>query len=501
MGSKEDSPLVVERRRKVAELRKRGVEPFPWSFPDRLPAHEVSEKASSLADSEGVTSPPVRVAGRLRAIRQHGKTAFADVEDVTGSIQLFLRIDELGEAGFNQLLHDLDPGDIVGATGRPYRTRRGEPSLRVERLEILSKAIAPPPEKWHGVQDPELRLRKRYLDLMSSEESRKRFTVRSLLVRELRHFLDGKGFLEVETPVLVPIASGAAAEPFATRSNYLGEELQLRISLELPLKRLLVGGLERVYEVGRIFRNEDMDSTHAPEFTMMELYWAYADYTDMRSLIESLYDRLAHRVAELWPENAAAARAPELFHPPFASLDYVEALERLSGIRDVVNLGVDALREKARAIGATVPADSPKGKFLDKLFEHFVEPTLERPTFILDYPEITTPLAKRHRSKPGRVERFELFWRGVELGNAYTELNDPDEQESRFQAQLSARGEDHYAYDADFIEALRSGMPPATGVGIGIDRMVMALTGTASIKDVILFAPTRSVGAAPRENR
>jgi lysyl-tRNA synthetase, class II len=491
MPAPEESHLIRERREKLEGLRARGVEPYPWSFPDRVPTREVIDRARGMGSESAEPGPLLRVAGRLRVVRQHGKSAFADIEDFSGSLQLFLRVDELGEKGFTQTLHDIDPGDLLGATGRPYLTRRGEPSLLVERVEMLAKALTPPPEKWHGLKDPELRLRRRYVDLLSSEESRRRFTVRSLLVRELRRFLDEREFLEVETPVLVPVASGAAAEPFVTQSKYLGERLQLRISLELPLKRLLVGGLERVYEVGRIFRNEDMDTTHAPEFTMMELYWAYSDYNDMRGLIESLYGRLAERAASLWPENTAARDAPGVFRPPFAVVDYVEALESKSGIRDVIALSKEELREKARAVGARLPPRSPPGKFLDKLFEHYVEPSLDRPTFVTDYPETTTPLAKRHRTKPGRVERFELFWKGLELGNAYTELNDPEEQETRFRAQLTARGEDHYAYDSDFIDALRYGMPPASGVGIGIDRMVMALTGTASIKDVILFAPTR----------
>ncbi|HEV2167126.1 MAG TPA: amino acid--tRNA ligase-related protein, partial [Thermoplasmata archaeon] len=291
-----------------------------------------------------------------------------------------------------------------------------------------------------------------------------------------------------------PIASGAAAQPFTTHSNFLDRDLQLRIALELPLKRLLVGGLERVYEVGHVFRNEDLDSTHSPEFTMMELYWAYADYSDMRGLVEGLYGALAEEVAKLLPESPAAREAPERFRAPFASVDFVEELERRSGIPNLLERSREELRAFARTAGATVPDDSPSGKFLDKLFEHYVEPTLDRPTFVLDFPESTTPLAKRHRSRPGRVERFELFARGIELGNAYTELNDPDEQERRFREQLSTRGEDHYAYDSDFVEALRFGMPPSTGLGIGIDRMVMALTGTPSIKDVILFLPTRERG-------
>jgi lysyl-tRNA synthetase, class II len=288
------------------------------------------------------------------------------------------------------------------------------------------------------------------------------------------------------------VASGAAAEPFVTRFDYLDEDVQLRISIELPLKRLLVGGLERVYELGRIFRNEDLDATHLPEFTMLEAYWAYTDYADMRRLMEAMYVRLARRIAELLPEVPAAAEAPALFQPPYAVIDFVEALEERSGIRGVLDKNRDELRELARATGATVPDQSPAGVFLDKLFEHYVEPSLTRPTFVTDHPLATTPLAKRHRSKPGRVERFELYCRGVELANAYSELNDPDDQARRFEEQLAAKGTEFYAMDRDFVEALQYGMPPASGVGFGIDRAFMALTGIPSIKETILFPPVRS---------
>jgi lysyl-tRNA synthetase class 2 len=487
----DESNLVRERREKVARLRAEGREPYPWEFPGRVESSAVVEACRSLTPGGEPTGETVRVAGRLKAVRSHGKSAFLDLEDRAGSVQLFARVDELGEEEFKRALADLDPGDIVGAEGRPIVTRRGEPSVRVTSVRILAKALNPPPEKFHGLTDPEERIRRRYVDLLASRESRERFSARSGLVRGLRRHLDGLGFLEVETATLGPTASGAAATPFLTRSGYLDRELALRISLELPLKRLLVGGLERVYEVGKVFRNEDLDSTHSPEFTMMELYWAFADYTDMRRLVEGLYGRLAEEASRLLPDVPAARDAPERFRAPFATIDYVGELERLSGISDLLSKDREQLRELARSAGATVPDDSPPGKFLDKLFERYVEPTIDRPTFVLDFPESTTPLAKRHRSLPGRVERFELFDRGVELGNAYTELNDPDEQERRFVEQLKGRSGERYEYDADFVEALRFGMPPATGLGIGIDRMVMALTGAASIKDVILFLPTR----------
>ena len=487
----DETPLEHERRAKVARWRSQGREPYPWSFPGRVPTETVRARCRPLAAGEEAGGEPVRVAGRLRALRVHGKTAFADLDDLSGALQLIVREDLLGEAAYRGWLADLDSGDLVGAEGRPAVSRRGEPSLVASRLELLAKAIAPPPEKYHGLQDPEERLRHRHVDLLASAESRARFRARSLLVRETRHYLDGAGFLEVETSTLVPLAGGGAARPFTTRSAYLAEELQLRIALELPLKRLLVGGLERVYEIGKCFRNEDLDSTHSPEFTMLELYWAYADYRDMQALVEGLYRRLAERMGEILPDVPAARAAAQAFADGFASIDFVEELERRSGLTRLLERSPEELRQYARAAGSTVPDDSPPGVFLDKLFEHYVEPDLSRPTFVFDHPAVTTPLAKRHRSRPGRVERFEFYYRGMELGNAYTELNDPDEQLLRFQEQSAAREEDRYAFDEEFVRALRYGMPPATGIGIGIDRMAMAFTGAPSIKDVILFPLAR----------
>ncbi len=487
----DETPLEHERRSKAERLRAAGREPYPWSFPGRVTTDEVRARAASLAPGTEEPDRPVRVAGRVRAIRQHGRTAFADLEDRTGTIQLLLRSDSMGDGEFDDWLRDLDPGDIAGAEGVPAVSKRGEPSVHVRSLTMLAKSIAPPPEKYHGLQDVEERLRRRYLDLLSSEESRTFFRARTMLVREIRRYLDGSEFLEVETPILLPVASGAAATPFVTRSRYLDAELQLRISIELPLKRLLVGGLERVYELGRTFRNEDMDTVHSPEFTELEAYWAYADYQDMRGLMEGLFSHLADRTRELLPKSPAAQRGASDFTPPFATIDFVDELERRSGISGVASKSGPELRELARKVGSTVPDQSPPGVFLDKLFEHYVEPHLDRLTFVVDHPAATTPLAKRHRDKPGRVERFEIFYRGYELGNAYTELNDPDEQELRFREQLGSQGGETYAYDADFVRALRHGMPPATGVGIGVDRVVMALTGAGSIKDVLLFPLVR----------
>ena len=485
------SPLERERRAKVDRLRASGLEPYPWAFPGRSLTETVRSAAAALAPGTDDRARAFRVAGRLKSVREHGKTAFADVEDAAGGLQLLLRTDLMGEPAFRAALANLDPGDIVGAEGWAATSRRGEPSLEATSVVLLAKAISPPPEKYHGLQDPETKLRRRYLDLLASPETRGRFRVRAALLSEIRRFFDDAGFLEVETPVLLPIASGAAAAPFVTRSNYLDAALQLRIATELPLKRLLVGGLEKVYELGKSFRNEDLDSTHSPEFTELEAYWAFADYQEMRQLVERLFARLAERTVELAPGDPAAARGAALFRPPYATVDFVDELERRSGIEGLLSKGRDELRELARKAGSTVPASSSTGTFLDKLFEKYVEPSFDRLTFVVDHPQATTPLAKRHRSKPGRVERFEVFVPGFELGNAYTELNDPDEQERRFREQLGERGDDRYAYDDDFVRALRYGLPPTTGIGLGVDRLVMALTGTPSIKEVLLFPLVR----------
>jgi lysyl-tRNA synthetase, class II len=488
----EETPLERERRAKVDRIRSEGREPYPWSFVGRVTSDEVRAASAQLQPGEESAASLYRVAGRLRAVRVHGRTSFADLEDRGGSLQLLLSAEAIGDAPYATALRDLDPGDIVGAEGYAALSKRGEPSLRVRELTLLAKAIAPPPEKFHGLQDVEERLRRRYLELLASVESREQFRARTLLVREIRRFLDAAGFLEVETPILLPVASGAAASPFVTRSSYLDAEVQLRISIELPLKRLLVGGLERVYELGRVFRNEDLDSIHSPEFTELEAYWAYADYHDMRRLTERLFEHLADRALEILPDSEAVRRGAHDFRPPFQTVDFVDELERQSGISDLLGKSREELRELARHVGSTVPADSPTGTFLEKLFEHYVEPRLEALTFVVDHPASTTPLAKLHRSKPGRVERFEIYYRTVELGNAYTELNDPDAQEARFREQLGARGVDTYAYDEDFVRALRHGMPPATGIGFGVDRVVMSLLGAKSIKDVLLFPPVRN---------
>ncbi len=487
----EESALERERREKVARWRSAGRDPYPYEFPGRVGTDVVRSACAQLSSGSEDLATTMRVAGRLKIVRQHGKTAFADLDDLAGSLQLMLRVNELGEEPYRVWLSDLDPGDIVGAEGHPSVSRRGEPSLLVRSLTLLTKAIAPPPEKYHGIQDVEERIRRRYVDLLASPEVRARFRARTLLVREVRAYFDELGFLEVETPALLRVAGGAAAAPFVTHCNYLDADVQLRIAEELALKRLLVGGLERVYEIGKVFRNEDLDSTHSPEFTELEAYWAYADYHDMRRLMEGLLDRVASRALSLFPDDPTVQAAAARFRPPFATLDFVDGLEHASGLSDLLGKSREELRSLARAVGSTVPDNSSTGTFLDKLFEHYVEPTIDRVTFVVDHPAATTPLAKRHRSKPSRVERFELFTSDFELANAYSELTDPDEQVARFREQLGERGDDRYALDQDFVDALKFGMPPATGVGFGVDRLIMGVLGIPSIKETILFPLVR----------
>ena len=490
-----ESDLVQQRKRKLDEWVAAGHLRYPYSFAPRDLLSRVREASEPLSPTEVSKAQHFRVAGRLVLLRRVGKNTFAPMRDGSGELQVHFQSDHLGADVYDRLTSALDAGDIVGIDGFASRTKSGEPSLLVNSIELLAKALRPLPEKWHGLQDPEARLRQRYVDLLTSPRVLKGFEARSTIVSEMRRYLGSLGFLEVETPVLSRVASGGQAHPFVTHYRFLEEDFRMRVALELPLKRLLVGGFERVFEIGKVFRNEDLDAEHSPEFTMMELYWAYADYTDVRHLVEGLTQELARVVSRFLSPEDAAARMKD-FTPPYPTVDYVEALERESGISGIVGLPREHLIDLARKAGAKLPDAASHGAALDKLFGHYVESRLVQPTFVLDYPVETTPLAKRHRSKEGRVERFELFYKGFELGNAYSELNDPEDQEQRFRAQLPPPGseelEETYAYDADFVEALRYGMPPAGGLGMGVDRLVMAMLGLSSVKDVILFPPTRS---------
>jgi lysyl-tRNA synthetase class 2 len=483
--------LIAERRAKAGRLREADPEAFPHAFADVEPIRSILGAYEHLATGEE-TEDVHRVAGRISARRGSGKAAFLDLVDRTGKIQLHARIDVLGPERFERLL-SLDLGDLIGIDGAVLRSRHGELTLRVEEFQILAKALRPPPDKHHGLTDVETRLRRRELDLIASEDARKLFMDRARIVSAVRAYLDGAGFVEVETPVLQPLYGGALARPFTTHHNALDRDLYLRIATELYLKRLIVGGLERVYELGKDFRNEGVSTKHNPEFTMVEFYEAYADYEVAAGRLEELI-----RAAV-----AAVEYAGELdFAAPWRRVGFMEAIAAATGIdlkaidRDDATL-VGAIREQ----GLEVETEGASwAQMADDLLSKYVEPTLREPTFVFDYPVELSPFARAHRSDQGLVERWEAFAGGMEIANAFSELTDPDVQRERFEAQARLAGQgggeaslsSSQPYDELFVQALEQGMPPAGGVGLGIDRLVMLLMGADSIREVVLFPALRS---------
>jgi lysyl-tRNA synthetase class 2 len=483
VGASEPSDLLATRRQKLESIRAAGIEPFPHEFGGVEPIADVRAAHAELAPGDE-TAVSHRVAGRLAARRGQGKMAFLDLVDRSGRIQLQARVDELGAERMEQLL-GLDLGDLIGVDGVAFCSRRGELTLRVQDFALLSKSLRPPPEKHHGLTDVETRFRHRELDLIASPDARELFMTRARVISAVRRFLDREGFVEVETPVLQPLYGGAAARPFTTHHNALDRELYLRIATELYLKRLIVGGLERVYEIGKDFRNEGVDSTHNPEFTMLEWYEAYADYLDVAARAERLVAYVASEVGYDGEVDLS---------PPWRRETLAQAILTRTGI-DILRLrDRDALAGEMRAKGIAAPQEDTWPQLVDELLSKHVEPTLIEPTFLLDYPVELSPFAKRHRSAPGLVERFEAFVGGMEIGNAFTELNDPDEQRRRFEQQRALAGAgdmEAQPYDEAFIQALEYGMPPTGGIGIGIDRLVMMLTGRTSIREVVLFPAMR----------
>jgi lysyl-tRNA synthetase, class II len=473
--------LLAARREKLERLRADGIDPFPPSFPGVEPVAGVHAAHEGL-EPGAETESRHRVAGRLAARRGQGKMAFLDLVDRTGRLQLQARADVLGPEAHARLL-ELDLGDLIGVDGTAFVSRRGELSLRVDDWTLLAKSLRPPPDKHHGLQDVETRYRMRELDLIGNEETRALFVARARIITAIRAYLDGQGFVEVETPVLQPLYGGALARPFTTHFNVLDQTMYLRIAPELYLKRLIVGGLERVYEIGKDFRNEGLSPKHNPEFTMVEWYEAYADYTGAAERVE----QVVHTAAQ-----AVGYEGERDFSPPWRRVTLRDAIREATGIDVLAHRETEAL---AAAVGDRLPTeDRTWPQLVDDLLSRYVEPELVEPTFVLDYPVELSPFAKAHRTEPGLTERFEAYTEGMEIANAFTELNDPDVQRERFEAQArySASGdEEAQPYDEAFVTALEHGMPPTGGVGLGVDRLVMLLTGRPTIRDVVLFPALR----------
>jgi lysyl-tRNA synthetase, class II len=490
----DDHEQIVVRRRKLAALRAQGATAYPNDFRPDQSAAEVQARFGGLDDVALADAPGVRVAGRVVAVRDFGKAGFLKIQEGGQHLQVYARRDALGEEGF-ATYRGLDVGDIVGVVGRPFRTRTRELTVAADELRLLVKALRPLPEKWHGLQDVEARSRQRYVDLIANPETRRTFETRTAIIRFLRDFLAGRGFLEVETPVMQPIYGGGSARPFVTHHNTLDLELYLRISPELYLKRLVVGGLERVFEISRNFRNEGIDSTHFPEFTILEFYQAYATYTDLMDLTEEMLVGLARDVG-----GTLQYRWRDMdidLTPPWPRRSMVELVAEQAGESPDRLLEPAVIAAVAERSGAVERPGMSPGELLGLCFERLVEPGLIQPSFVTQFPVETSPLARRNDRDPRFVDRFELFIGRTEFANAFSELNDPEDQRARFEAQRAARAagdEEAQMMDEDYVQALEYGLPPTAGEGIGLDRVVMLLTGATAIRDVLLFPSLRREG-------
>ena len=486
-AQQEMGELLRIRRDKLAALQQEDKNPFAITkYPvDNYAAH-IKEEFAGIANEEE-TGKVVRLGGRLMSKRLMGKASFADLRDTSGDIQLYVRRDNVGEEEY-AAFKKFDIGDVVGVEGEVFRTKMGEISIKGEKIQLLSKSLRPLPEKWHGLKDTDLRYRQRYVDLIVNPEVKDTFIKRSQILREIRAYLDGQGFLEVDTPILLPLEIGASARPFVTHHNTLDMDMYLRIETELALKRLIVGGFDRVYEVGRIFRNEGMDTKHNPEFTSIELYQAFTDYKGMMDLVEDLYKHLAQTVCGSLT-IPYMGQTIDMSH--WERLTMVEAVKKYSGCDYYTWETDEDARKAAKEKNVPVPANATKGAVLVELFDAFVEEKLIQPTFIYDYPVENSPLAKRKKDEPAFTERFEYFINAMEFGNAFSELNDPIDQKERFEKQVALRKaanpKDTSQVDYDYINALEYGLAPTGGLGFGLDRLVMLLTDSASIRDVLLF--------------
>ena len=488
--NKDTNELIKVRRQKLADLQAAGKNPF------EIMKYDVTHHSKEIKDNfEELEGKEVAVAGRLMFKRVMGKASFCNVQDLQGGIQAYVARDEIGVESY-QDFKKMDIGDIVGIKGKVYATKTGEKSIHAEEVILLSKSLKPLPEKFHGLTDTDTRYRQRYVDLIMNEESKEVFIKRSKIISKIRSYLDGQGFMEVETPMLVSNAGGASARPFETHYNALSEDVKLRISLELYLKRLIVGGLEKVYEIGRVFRNEGVDTRHNPEFTLMELYQAYTDYHGMMDLTENLYRYLAEEVCG---GTKIQYKDFEIdLGKPFERITMVDAVKKYSGVDFKEIKTLEEARAAAEEHHVEYEERHKRGDILNLFFEEFVEDKLIQPTFVMDHPVEISPLTKRKPEDPDYVERFEFFMNGWEMANAYSELNDPIDQRERFKAQeeLLAQGdEEANTTDEDFLNALEIGMPPTGGIGFGIDRMVMLLTNSTAIRDVLLFPTMKSLDA------
>ena len=500
MPDREDG-LLASRYSKLDHLRQSGIDPYPPRFVrtcDNAAATAMFEAVES-DDTPESTTPSISLGGRIMSMRVMGRAAFLDIRDGSGTIQALLRENVLGDA--YGLLKDLDLGDHLGVSGPVMRTRTGQVTIEAHELTITSKGMKPLPEKFHGLRDTETRYRQRYLDLIANPEVMPVFAIRSKIIERIRAFFQSQGFLEVDTPILVPVAGGAHARPFITHHNTLDQQLYLRIATELYLKRLIIGGFDKVYELGRVFRNEGIDQDHNPEFTLLESYQAYADYNDVMTMVESLVSTVAMEV--LGTTQVQYGDQLIDFAPPWKRVDFRQELKDLSGVDIDAYTDDESLKHRAAELGLDIEPKDGRAKVIDKLFSTYVEPRLAQPTFVLDYPVIMSPLAKAKPDSPGYVERFEAFAAGMEIANSYTELNDPAVQRERFENQEALRlmlGDDETdRLDEDFLIALEYGMPPTGGLGMGIDRLVMLLAGQTSIRDIMLFPQMRTLQPGQEE--
>ncbi|MFA6431747.1 MAG: lysine--tRNA ligase [Candidatus Margulisiibacteriota bacterium] len=488
------NPAMVQRHAKLEALRARGINPYGETKYARTHSTASLLNLCAPLPSDAAMPQNVKIAGRLVLRRDMGKIVFANIEDESGRLQIFLKPNQVGAEAMEMVRDCLDLGDILGLEGDMFKTKTGEVTLAVRQITVLAKSLRPLPEKFHGLQDDDVKQRQRYLDLAASADVRETFRRRSLVVQHMRLFLYGQGFMEVETPILQDLHGGASARPFITHHNTLNRDLYLRIATELHLKRLLVGGYEAVFEIGRVFRNEGIDLRHNPEFTTMELYWAYHNYEDVMELTEQMLTHIAFQVAKSLQLNYQNGQID--LTPPWQRITVEQAIEKYGDVA-VFGVGLEMLKVAAEGKGVHVEDDMTRGSLLINMFEALAEKQLVQPTFVYRYPVEATPLAKRCPDDPAYVDKTELYIAGMELANAYSELNDPVDQRARFMEQVEAAkagDEEAQPFDEDFLQAVEVGMPPQTGIGIGIDRLAMVMTNSPSIRDVVLFPTMKEKG-------